>query len=73
MQKRIFRNLFLIAFTSVLLGAALIVSALYGVFTRRLRQELKSEAGYVAAGLEQAGTGIRFLRRRRNPTSRASL
>ncbi len=54
MQKRIFRSLFLIAFTSVLLGTVLIVSVLYGVFTRRLRQELKSEAGYVAAGLEQA-------------------
>ncbi|MEL7603313.1 MAG: hypothetical protein AAGU77_09185, partial [Bacillota bacterium] len=61
MQKRIFRNLFLIAFTSVLLGAALIVSALYGVFTRRLRQELKSEAGYVAAGLEQAGDRDAFF------------
>ena len=51
MQKRIFRSLFLIAFTSVLLGCALVVGVLYGAFTLRLRQELRSEADYVAAGL----------------------
>ncbi len=54
MRQRIFRNLFFIAFASVLLASVLIMGVLYGVFTDRQWQELKSETAYAAAGLSVA-------------------
>ncbi len=63
MRRRVFRTLFLISAASLLLAAALCVLVVYGAFRARLRQELSSEAHYIAAGLAQAADTDALLTR----------
>jgi len=55
MTAKIFRSTFLVGILSFLVCAAMFMGVLYGYFENRVYSELKSEAGYVAQGVEDAG------------------
>ena len=56
MTKRIFRSIFLVAFTILLACTALIMSVLYGYFNQIQHQQLKAQTDLVAQAVEAQGT-----------------
>ncbi len=59
MRKRIFRNVLAVALTVLVMSTALIVTIMYDSFTERSRDELVTEALFIAAGVE--GGGLTYL------------
>ena len=55
MSKRIFNRMLLISVITFLASAILFLGVLYEYFTRQLKTELKTEAGYIAQGVETGG------------------
>ncbi len=59
MRKRIFRNVLAVALAVLAVSTALIVTIMYDSFTERSRDELVTEALFIAAGVE--GGGLTYL------------
>lgn len=55
MIRRIFKNTFLVSMITVLLTYIIIVGILYEYFNNQIKTELKSEAEYIACGIDVAG------------------
>lgn len=55
MIKRIFKNTFLISMVTLLIAYVIIVGILYDYFENQIIMQLKTEAEYVACGLETVG------------------
>lgn len=55
MVKRIFKNTFYVSMVTLLIAYVMIVGILYDYFEKQIRLELKTEAEYIACGLDQMG------------------
>lgn len=55
MIRRIFKNTFLVSMITVLLTYVIIVGILYEYFNNQIKTELKSEAEYIACGIDAVG------------------
>lgn len=55
MIKRIFKNTFLVSMVTLLIAYVIIVGILYDYFERQITMELKTEAEYIACGLDSVG------------------
>ncbi|HWR23392.1 MAG TPA: ATP-binding protein [Feifaniaceae bacterium] len=73
MQKTVNRYMVLLSLASVLLLTLLTLGVFYGVLTGQLREEQRSEAAYVAAGMELSGDEAYLNRIRRVDDTRLTL
>ena len=55
MIKRIFKNTFWVSMVTLFIAYVIIVGILYDYFDRQIKTELKTEAEYIACGLESVG------------------
>lgn len=55
MVKRIFKNTFLVSMVTLLVAYVMIVGILYDYFEDQIRLEMKTEAEYIACGLDEIG------------------
>ncbi|MBD8973934.1 MAG: PAS domain-containing protein, partial [Clostridiales bacterium] len=55
MIKRIFKNTFWVSMVTLLIAYVIIVGILYDYFDRQIKTELKTEAEYIACGIESVG------------------
>lgn len=55
MIKRIFKNTFWVSMVTLLISYVIIVGILYDYFDNQIRTELKSEAEYIACGIDAVG------------------
>lgn len=55
MIKRIFKNTFWVSMVTLLISYVIIVGILYDYFDNQIRTELKSEAEYIACGIDTMG------------------
>lgn len=55
MIKRIFKNTFWVSMVTLLISYAIIVGILYDYFDNQIRMELKTEAEYIACGIDSLG------------------
>lgn len=63
MTKKIFRNLFIVAMVAVFLSVAFMIWAASGLLDRVFRQELQSEASYIAAALAAEDDNLAYFNR----------
>ena len=61
MSSRIFKNIVLTAFFSVLLTAVLVVVSMYSVYEDGVIEDLKMEAGYIEQALAAAEDDAAYL------------
>ncbi|MGN0153018.1 MAG: hypothetical protein ACI4A3_01095, partial [Lachnospiraceae bacterium] len=55
MIKRIFKNTFWVSMVTLLISYVIIVGILYDYFDNQIRMELKTEAEYIACGIDSVG------------------
>ncbi|NLM20317.1 MAG: PAS domain-containing protein [Peptococcaceae bacterium] len=61
MKKRIFRSMCILVIVAILFSSILVVAALFPHFNSQMYQEIKTEAAYLAAGLNEADNKLTFL------------
>lgn len=72
-KRKIFSNMCLLAFTTVLLSAMLVTGILYGKFYSSMKQSVKNEAVYIAAAINFSGQEYLNIPKNTNEMSRVSL
>lgn len=58
MRKKIFRSIFIVSVTVLLIGMAFLLGVLYNYFGAGLEGELHNEAGYLSVAIEENGPDI---------------
>jgi two-component system, OmpR family, phosphate regulon sensor histidine kinase PhoR len=72
-KRKIFSNMCLLAFTTVLLSAMLVTGILYGKFYSSMKQSVKNEAVYIAAAINFSGQEYLNIQKNTNEMSRVTL
>jgi two-component system, OmpR family, phosphate regulon sensor histidine kinase PhoR len=73
MKRKILRSMLLVSFVTVLLTAALLSFAFYQQLSAEMKQEMKNQAVYIAAGIQKDGINYLTSVQGENENSRITL